>query len=123
MFGFASKEDILKTVKAPNTILLDVRSPPEIEATGPFQIGDNPWFTTSCTPAECPDLEFLAKEMFPDKSGRLLHFYSVKHHVECKLDDLLTHLHVMFLLLLNILQLRLSSTADLENEHPRLRRC
>lgn len=71
-YGFASKEEILKTCQAPNTVLLDVRTPGEIEATGPFKIGDHPWVASSCSPTECPELEAHAQEMFPDKSGTFL---------------------------------------------------
>lgn len=69
-YGFASREDTRKTMSHPKLVLLDVRTPAEIAATGPFPADNATHVASSCTPSECPELESSkCQELLPDKSG------------------------------------------------------
>ena len=57
-FNFATPDEIRSALEDNNTILLDVRSPGEIEANGRITKYDttNKFVRTTCTPTECVDL-------------------------------------------------------------------
>ena len=57
-FNFATPDEIRSALQDNNTILLDVRSPGEIEAHGRITKYDttNKVVQTTCTPTECVDL-------------------------------------------------------------------
>ena len=54
--GLADQEDIRKSLANKSTILLDVRTMDEIEASGKFQVEGLSWMQTPCTPMSA-DLE------------------------------------------------------------------
>ena len=68
----APPEEVLKLFEKPNSVILDVRSQPEIDTQGLIQTHGRPWIQTSCTAMECPSLPGAAHTMFPHKNSKLI---------------------------------------------------
>jgi hypothetical protein len=68
-YGFATKEQVLEALKDPSTIVLDVRSQPEIDAQGIIPNIKNKHVQSDCTPSTCPILESTPEKILPDKQG------------------------------------------------------
>ena len=66
-FGFVSKDQILETLKNPKAVLLDVRSPAEIQVGG--EITGYNSVQSDCTPAMCPTLSTEPEKLVPNKDG------------------------------------------------------
>lgn len=67
-FGFATKEEIQQAYQSPDTIVLDVRSPSEIETTMKKAV------QTTCTPSGCEALAANPSQFVPDASATVIIF-------------------------------------------------
>jgi hypothetical protein len=61
-------DEVLRIFAMPNSMILDVRTQPEIDTQGLIQTNGR-WLQTSCSPMECPSLAGAARTMFPDKNS------------------------------------------------------
>jgi hypothetical protein len=64
----SSADEVLRIFAMPNSMILDVRTQPEIDTQGLIQTNGR-WLQTSCSPMECPSLAGAARTMFPDKNS------------------------------------------------------
>ena len=65
-YGFAREDELKQAMGNENTVVVDVRSEEEIEATGKWGTYRK-WLQTPCTPDECALLSMNSDEILPDK--------------------------------------------------------
>ena len=73
-FGFATKEEIKAALALPVTMVLDVRTPEEIAASGGTVHPATPanWVQTNCTADDCADLRASPSMFVPDKNATIV---------------------------------------------------
>lgn len=66
--GLSHKEDIKQVLRQKdNSVVLDVRSQAEIDATGKFQVQGHPWVQVPVLPGMTDELVNSSGFLFPDK--------------------------------------------------------
>jgi phage shock protein E len=71
-YGFAPPLDILAALSRTDTVVLDVRTPDEIEGTGRLEGISGQWKSTGCTPISCPQLEQDPTQFVQDKEAPIV---------------------------------------------------
>ena len=67
-FGFATKSELEEALKHPDAVILDVRTEPEIAASGKFERGGHGWVNIACSPMDTANLTNNCDSLFPPES-------------------------------------------------------
>lgn len=84
-YGFATKEELKEAYDSPNTVVLDVRGPNEIEGSLKRAI------QTTCTPSGCDALEANPSQFVPDSTATVIIYCKSGRRTWCLFVDSSAH--------------------------------